>query len=195
MKNGRWMVAILGLLAAAAAGPAAAQDKGVYLGGSLGYSQYKDLCKSLLIPCDDHDVAWRAFGGYQFSRHWSAELGYGDLGAVTGNGPLGGVTATYKRVVKTWDLSALLSIPVAGQLSALGRLGIYRARTTEDQEGAFGTLHAGGTNSGLTYGAGLGYALGKLGLRAEWQRYENVGTSGTIEDDIDVFSIAALLRF
>ena len=35
MKNGRWLM-VLGLLAAAAAGPAAAQDPGLYVGGSLG---------------------------------------------------------------------------------------------------------------------------------------------------------------
>jgi OOP family OmpA-OmpF porin len=192
MKNGRWAVAVLGILGAAAAGPAAAQDRGIYLGGSGGFAQYKNSCKRANVPCDDHDTAWRLFGGYQFNRYFSAELGYADLGAATGTGALG----TFAVDVRGWDLSALASIPVVGGLSALGRIGMYRARTTVDQVGpGVVTPHAAGTNTGFTYGAGLGYSLWKLGLRAEWQRYENVGNNSIGEDEIDVFSIGALFRF
>src|SRR5688572_2253614 len=66
MKHGRSTVAVLGLAAALVAGPAAAQSadpSGIYLGGSLGRSQYKDTCKNLFIPCEDQDTAWRFFGG------------------------------------------------------------------------------------------------------------------------------------
>jgi OOP family OmpA-OmpF porin len=192
MKKSRTMWAILGLAAVLAASPAAAQDKGIYLGGSLGYAQYKDTCKRILVPCEDHDTAWRFFGGYQFSRAWSAELGYANLGELSASGAAG----TLQLQVKALDLSALGSIPIAGGLSAHGRLGIYRARMTIDQQGpAFGVLHDAGTSSGFTFGAGLGYTLWKLGLRAEWQRYASVGTGNTGEDDIDVFSVAALVRF
>lgn len=195
MNNIKSALALLALLAVAA--PAAAQEKAIYLGGSLGYGQYKSTCKRLLVPCDDQDTAWRGFAGYQFNRHLAAELGYGDLGEVTGNGLLPSGAATYKLNSKAWDLSALASIPIAGRLDALVRLGMYRARTTEDQEGGFGTLRAGATNSGLTYGAGLGYTLGIIGLRADWQRYDNVGGSAIVagEDDIDVFSFGVLVRF
>lgn len=195
MKNIKPVLALIALLAAAA--PAAAQEKALYAGGSLGYGQYKDTCKRLLIPCDDQEVAWRGFAGYQFNRHFSAELGYGNLGEVTGSGLLPSGAATYKLETRAWDLSALGHIPIAGRLDALVRLGVYRARMTEDQEGGFGTLRAGTTNSGLTYGAGLGYALGAIGLRAEWHRYENVGGSDIVagEDDIDVFNFGVLIRF
>ncbi len=188
--KGRSVLAVLGLLALAS--PAAAQDKAVYLGGSLGYAQYKDACKRANVPCEAGDTAWRAFAGYQFSRNWSAELGYGHFGEASGSGAIGSFTLESRA----WDLSGLGSFSIAGGLSAFGRLGVYRGRTTLDQQGpAFGTLHQGGTNTGFTYGAGLGYNLGVLGVRAEWQRYENVGTGGTGEDDIDVFSVGVLLRF
>lgn len=196
MKIGRGLAAGVGFLVAALAGPAMAQDyQGLYLGGSVGYSQYKDICKFLLIPCDANDTAWRGFAGYQFNRYVFLEVGYGNLGEVTGSGDLLGSPATYNREVKAWDLSGLLAFPVAGELAVLARLGAYRARTTEDQAGAFGTLHAAGTNSGFTYGLGAGLTLWKLGVRAEWQRYENVGVPDTLEDDIDVFSIGAFIRF
>jgi OOP family OmpA-OmpF porin len=195
MKKGGWLVA-LGLLAAA---PAAAQvEPGLYLGGSVGYSQFKDACKHAAVPCDANDEAWRVFGGYQFSRYWAVELGYGDLGAATGSGPFAGGTGSFQlEVEEAWDLTAVFLIPVTTRLSALGRVGMYRARTTVDQQvTGFTPTHDAGTNSGFSYGAGAEYTLGPIGLRAEWQRYDNVGTAATQpEEDIDVFSIGLLWRF
>jgi OmpA-OmpF porin, OOP family len=200
MRNGRLAAAVLGFLAAAIALPAAAQDDtGLYLGGSFGYSQYKDVCiQRANVPCDDHDQAWRFYGGYQFNRYVAAELGYADLGAVTGEGPVPGGRAKFEFAVgEVLDLSAVFRIPVVGRLSALAKVGGYRARTTVDDEGPFpgSPSHEAGTNSGLTYGLGAEYAIWKIGVRAEWQRYENVGAASTGEVDIDVFSIGALIRF
>ena len=197
MKNGRWLV-VMGLLAAAAAGPAAAQDPGLYVGGSFGYIQYKDACKQLLVPCDDKDTGWRAFGGYQFSRYVAAELGFADLGAATGNGPLAGVgQGSFQLEVKeVFDLTAVFLFPVSSNLSGLARAGMYRARTTLDvQVTGFPDTHDAETNSGFSYGAGAELRLGPLGVRAEWQRYENVGGASTGEDDLDVFSIGVIVRF
>lgn len=188
MNKIRSTLTIVALLALA--GPAIAQE-GLYLGGSVGVAQYKDTCKRANVPCDDQDDAWRLFAGYQFSRHWSAELGYADLGEVAGAGALG----SFSLEAKGWDLSALGSIPLAGGLSAFGRLGVYRLRTTLDQAGpGFGTVHEAITDTGFTYGAGLGYTLWRIGLRAEWQRYQNVGSSIN-DEDVDVFSFGALFRF
>jgi OOP family OmpA-OmpF porin len=182
MNKIRSTLTIVALLAVA--GPAIAQE-GIYLGGSVGYVQYKDTCKRATVPCDDTDDGWRLFFGYQFSRHLSAELGYADLAAVTG--PVG----TFTLKTEGWDLSALGSIPLAGGLSAFGRLGGYRLRTILDQPGPFfGAI----TDSGFTFGAGLSFTLWRIGLRAEWQRYQNVG-SNINEEDIDFFSLGAQFRF
>ena len=192
MKNGRWLM-VLGLLAAAVAGPAAAQDPGLYVGGSLGFVQYKDSCKLLIVPCDDHDTAWRAFGGYQFTRHVGVELGFADLGAATGSGAAGSFALEVKEA---FDLTAVFSIPVASYLSGLLRVGMYRARTTLDvQVAGSPATHDGGTNSGFSFGLGAETRLGPLGVRAEWQRYANVGVASTGEDDLDVFSLGVLFRF
>jgi OmpA-OmpF porin, OOP family len=189
MKKGTWLV-VVGFLAVAAAGPAAAQ---LYAGGSLGYSQFKDICQLANVPCDDKDTAWRAFGGYQFNQYFALELGFGDLGEATGSGALGSFDIEVKEA---WDLSAMISLPVSTRLSALLRLGAYRTRTTVDQQGpTIGSVHDAQTNSGFTYGAGAEYSLGKLGVRAEWQRYDNTATGTQAEDDIDVFSVGLLFRF
>jgi OmpA-OmpF porin, OOP family len=206
--NGKAALAVLGMLAALFAAPAAAQGSdasGIYLGGSLGYSQYKDTCKNLFIPCDDEDTAWRIFGGYQFNRNWAAELGFGDFGETHGSGPIpAGGEAAFRTRSYGVDLTGIGTFYLTQRLSLFGRLGAYMGRTTRDIEFTnFPNVHEAKTNSGVTYGAGVGYNLGRLGLRVEWQRYDNIGTnqnsgieggaSGT--DEVDVFSLALLFRF
>jgi OmpA-OmpF porin, OOP family len=200
------VVAVLALVAAAIAGPAAAQGadpSGIYLGGSLGYAEYKDNCKNLVVQCEDHDSAWRFFGGYQFNRNWSVELGYGDMGESSGQGTTNfGVTGRFSRKTYGFDLSGIGSIYMTQRLAAYGRLGAYMVRTTYDEDipGLLDT-HTGQTNSGFMFGAGLSYTLGRLGVRAEWIRYDNVGGGDTGPnvvnnlDEIDVLSISVLFRF
>jgi OOP family OmpA-OmpF porin len=197
MKIGRGLAAILGFLAAALAGPAAAQDdSGLYFGGSVGYSQYKHSCDNLIIPCDSNDTAWRGFAGYQFNRNLALEVGYANLGESVAQGDVPGFgQVTNTREVEAWDGSLVYMIPVAGQLSILARLGAFRARTTEETTGAFPTASSGHTNSGFTVGLGAGFMLWKFGVRAEWQHYQNVGGGDMGSDDIDVFSVGALFRF
>jgi OOP family OmpA-OmpF porin len=195
MKNSRWLV-VLGLLAATAA-PAAAQDKGLYLGGSWGQAEYADTCDdlALITGCKDNDRAWRLFGGYQFNRNLALELGYVDLGTVRAEGTFFGTPTTFIGKARGVDLSGVLSFSIVERLSVFGKLGIYRIRTTTDVNFGGADSSEGETNSGLTYGLGLGYDLWKLGLRLEWQRYDNAGGGSTGEDTVDFMSIGALFRF
>jgi OmpA-OmpF porin, OOP family len=192
--------AILGVLLSAALAPVAAQDseRGIYIGGSVGYSQYQDACDRALVPCDEGDTAGRFFAGYQFNRHWSAEIGVGHFGEATGSGAVvgGAGSGSFRLKADGWDVTAVATIPLGSGLGLLGRLGVYRVRTTLDQQGSFfAPVHDAGTKSGWTYGAGLSYTLGRLGLRAEWQRYDNIGANSIGSDEIDMFSLAALFRF
>lgn len=194
MKKGRWLI-VLGLLAGGFAVPAAAQETGLYVGGSIGYAQYKDICDvvSPAVTCDDNDTAWRAFGGYQFNRHFALELGFADLGATTGSGSVGSFSVEAKEA---WDLTGVISIPLATRLAALLRIGAHRTRTTIDEQGpAFGSIHEAKTGSSFSYGLGAEYSLGKLGVRAEWQRYDNIDSGQRGETDVDVFNVGLLFRF
>ena len=198
MKKG--VLAALAMLALLAAGPAAAQagnEKGIYLGGSVGYSQYQSACENLLIPCDDNTTAGKAFVGYRWTKHWAAELGAGYLGKATGSGDIAGVgSGSFKQESYGGDISALGSVPIIGGLSVFGRLGVYMARTTVDQEGTFfPSQHDAKTQSGFTYGAGVGLMMGFLGLRAEWQRYDNIGAPSIQKDDLDLFMLSVLIQF
>ena len=137
------------------------------------------------------------FGGHQFNRNWSLELGYADLGEAQGAGPIpAGGSATFRTSSYAFDLTGIGSVYLTQRLSLFGRLGAYMGRTTREIEfTAFPNMDEAKTNSGFTYGAGLGTNFGNVGLRVEWQRYANVGGNSVPEDDIDVFSLGALFRF
>ena len=191
-------MAVAAIMAAAIAGPAAAQGKderGLYIGGSAGMSQYTDVCQRSAVPCDDTDGAFRVFAGYQFNRNWQLEIGGGNFGEATGEGPFGAGVGTFKWESYAWDLTGLGHVYIAGGLSLFGRLGLYMGRTTVDQEFPGGTQNDGKTNSGLTYGLGAAYTLGHFGVRAEWQRYDNIGTNTLGTAEVDIFSVGALIRF
>ena len=188
------VVAVAAIMAAGIACPAAAQGKdesGLYLGGSVGMSQYKDVCKHSSVPCDNTDDAFRVFAGYQFNRNWQVEIGGANLGEATGSGAAG----SFRWESYAWDLSGLGHVYIAGGVSVFGRLGMYLARTTVDQAFPGGTQHDANTNSGLTFGLGAAFTLGHFGIRAEWQRYDNIGTNTLGTDESDVLSVGALIRF
>jgi OOP family OmpA-OmpF porin len=196
MKKGMWL-AVLGL--AAAAGPAAAQSepRGIYLGGSAGMSMYQSTCEISAVPCDEDSTAAKGFAGYRWNRYWAAELAAGVLGKAKGSGDLGGgATGSFEEKSYGGDLSALGSIPIVGGLSVFGRLGVYMARTTIDQESTvLGSQHDAKTQSGFTYGAGLQYDLGFLGVRAEWQRYDNIGAPSIQKDELDLYMLGVVVQF
>lgn len=170
---------ILALVTSAFSLPAAAQlaASAVYLGGSIGRADQK-------VP-DEKDTAWKVFGGYQFHPNFAAELGYHHLGEVTSSG----VTTE----ARAWDLVGIGSLPVvANVLSLYGKLGAYYAQTERTTPG----VRADENNNGLTYGFGAQWdATRNIGVRVEWQRYDQVGSRTTGEGDIDVLSVGALYRF
>ena len=182
MKTMKTLLAIGGFSAALGlAGSAVAQPSlsSVYLGGTLGEAELKDACQGL-ASCDDKDTAWRILGGYQFNRHFAAEVGYHDLGEASAPGGRAEATA--------WELVGIGTLPLASQLSLYGKLGVYR-----------GELEAAGieeSNTDLTYGLGVQYDFAKaIGVRGEWQRYEKLGGGALVETDADVLSVGVLYRF
>ena len=176
MKNS--ITAFLATSALFFAGAAAAQQpslSSVYVGGTIGQAEYKDGGGG-----DDKDTAWRILGGYQFNRHFAAELGYHNLGeASAAAGALEGTA---------WELVGIGAYPLVDKLSVYGKLGVYR-----------GELEAPGaeeTNTDLTFGVGLQYDLLKnVGVRGEWQRYSKMGGGNLVETDVDVLSVGVVYRF
>lgn len=189
MTNGKKIVALLGFLAAAAAGPAAAQDKGVYVGAAAGVVQYQTYCDNRAGVCDDKDGGARVFLGYQFNKYVALEGAYAYMGSVNVAGP--GVDTETKT--EGFDLLGVFTIPLTDRFSLLGKAGAYRMRaTTEDP---LNGINTGETSAGFAYGVGVGYDLGKLGIRGEFLRYDNVGGARVGEDSLFFLNVGVLFRF
>src|SRR6267378_3137497 len=198
MRGARVLVAAL-LGAAVMAAPAvsmaqARADTGWYLGGSVGQSKAKVADCAGFSSCDTKAAAFGILGGYQISRNFAAELGYHDFGRVTLSGP---GSANIKA--NAAELVGLAAYPVASQFSLYGKLGAYRAESkiSPSLAAALGSGSLKDRTTDLTFGFGARYDVTReTGVRAEWQRYKNVGGDDTGgKYDIDVISIGLIWRF
>jgi OOP family OmpA-OmpF porin len=191
------LLAIAALAGALAAAPAAAQlqfgrmDTGLYLGGSVGGTKYRHACDGLPggVSCDETDVGWRGFVGYQFNHWIGLEFGYADLGKAEASTP--GVVASVKA--RSADLVAVASFPINELFGVYGKLGGARTRVTATAPG----FSAKDTSTNFTFGAGarLNFAR-NWGARLEWQRYHDVGDETTTgKGKIDYFSLGLLYGF
>ena len=187
MRVGKWLAAVAGIVAAATVAPAAAQESGLYVGGSVGMVQYADSCKNVPLLCDDEDAGFRAFAGYQFNPWIAIEGAYADMGKLKFSGAgINGETEVYG-----FDVSAVVSWPILDWMSLLGRGGAYRMRAATT---GTGVAQSGKTSSGFTYGLGAEFRVGKLAVRAEFQRYDNVGGDPVGEDSLLFYSAGVLFR-
>jgi OOP family OmpA-OmpF porin len=195
------VIAVLGLSASALALPAAAQMaapsmSAFYIGGSLGQSKANDFCDGTSgsgVSCDDKDTAWKVFAGYQFHPNVAIELGYSDLGKAKASG--GG--AEISDEASAWDLTAVGSWPLANKFSVYGRLGFYHSEVTSNASvSGFGSASEDKSTTDLTFGIGARYDITRnLGVRAEWQRYNDMKDAFDTKSNVDVLSIGVLYRF
>jgi OOP family OmpA-OmpF porin len=202
MKSRTAVVAAAGLAAALLGGAAWSQDAGIYVGASIGQSKAKEFCDDPPggFSCDDNDTAWKVLAGYQFNRHLGAEAGYTDLGEFGASGVLGGVSVTGTVGVTAFELVGVGSFPVMDRFSLYGKLGFYRAETEQNVTGTLGTVtiteNTTEKNTDLTFAFGARFDITRnLGIRAEWQRYLDVGGDDVGEDDVDLLSVGLIYRF
>ncbi|HEX6156074.1 MAG TPA: outer membrane beta-barrel protein [Burkholderiales bacterium] len=188
-------------LAILIATPAWSQDAGFYLGASIGQSKAKDTCDdSGAFSCDDTDTAWKIFAGYQFNRHFAVEAGYTDLGEVSLSAASATSSVRGTIELSAFELMAVGSFPVVDRFSLYGKLGLYRAETEQKLQVTLGSLTVSDNktekNADLTFAFGARFDITRnLGVRAEWQRYLDVGGGEIGEDDVDVLSVGLLYRF
>jgi len=169
-------------------------DKGFYIGATVGQSKVKDFCSGIGVSCEDTDTALRILGGYQFNKHFALELGYSQLGeASISSGAL------FAKVEATaWELVAVGMLPVADRFSIYGKIGMYRA----DSDFSTNIVVPGipqafsESNNDLTFGFGLQFDISRsFGVCAEYQRYQDLGGPEIGESDLDVMSIGVVYRF
>jgi OOP family OmpA-OmpF porin len=188
---------IAGFMAAsiATAGSAyaqAGQDRGWYLGGSIGQSSMDIEGCGGVVSCDDKDTAWRILGGYQINRNFAVELGFHQLGDASASFPGGRVDFEANAI----ELVGIGAVPLANNFAVYAKAGFYRGETEATGSNVAGPIDMKETNTDITYGVGVQYSFNpKFGIRAEWQRYPNMGGEEIGESDIDVLSIGVVVRF
>lgn len=168
------------------------QDRGWYVGASIGQSSMDIEGCGGVISCDDKDTAWRILGGYQINRNFAVELGYHQLGDAKASFPGGQVDFEANAI----ELVGVGLLPLANNFALYAKAGFYRGETEATGSNALGSVNEKESNTDLTYGLGAQYNFNpKFGVRAEWQRYTNMGGEAIGESDVDVLSIGAVVRF
>jgi OOP family OmpA-OmpF porin len=189
---------VLGLGLAVSAGLAQAQaqtqtiDRGIYFGAGLGQSQALEYDCRARPQCEDHSSAVKYLVGWQFGRHWSAELGYTDLGKVSSETP-----GTFQEDIKVRLGEATLvgSYPVTGRFMVYGKAGGYYAHTTDDVTSSGVSARLSETGGGITWGFGAQYYVWNgLAVRLEGQRYMKVGGGNIGDSDYNAYTLGLLYK-
>lgn len=176
--------------------PAAAQNMGFYAGAHIGQATVDELCDGVGgagVSCEDSDTSFKILGGMQVSPNFAVEVGWINFGEVSVTGPGGSIIAESTA----FEIVGVGILPVAERFSVYGKLGLYRAETEAavNVPAVFvGNLDE--SNNDLTFGFGVRFDVSRqFTVRAEWQRYADVGGGDIGEGDIDVISLGALVRF
>lgn len=152
MTTTRTLLALAGLLACCTT--ALAQG---YIGFAGGLSK-QDVNCSNWATCDRSDTGFKLYGGYQFSKLASVELGYTDFGSASlalGNAASGSYSAT------AISLGGAIHLPLAPRFTGIARAGLASVDADYSYAGPFGLFASSASESSIEpyVGFSLAYAL------------------------------------
>src|SRR6185295_18076170 len=130
-KNGRTILAILGLTLGAAlplAAQAQATGRGVYVGVGAGQAEALEYECDTLPACNPKGTAYKFFTGLQFHRHFAIEVAYTDFGQVSSNA---GAAFDEQIKVKATDITLVALYHPSERFSLFVKGGGYYANTTD----------------------------------------------------------------
>lgn len=191
-----------GLLAAPALSQAQGlldETTGPYIGAGLGSAELDNPCPPGSSNCDDSGTVWKIYGGWQMNKWLSAELGYMDFHEVDFRGTTGG-GVPFRGHADTWGITGFavgrFPIPIGSfdRLSILGKIGtMYYNRDRSSNLGAYDSDDDG---FAFAWGLGLQYTFNeRVGLRAEYERFENVGDGSAGRGDINAYTFSVNYKF
>jgi OOP family OmpA-OmpF porin len=153
-------------------GPVLAQG---YIGAGAGITTI-DVCDGIGGPgvsCDDEDTGLKIFGGYKFSPNLAVEGAWVDLGEASLTDGVDSATVG----VDGFEVAAVGIWPINPKWNIFGKLGVYMWDASFDS--TFGSVSDDGTE--------------RLGLRAEWERFNvDVGVDSV---DVDFLSVGIQFNF
>jgi OOP family OmpA-OmpF porin len=174
--------------------PALSQDAGWFIGAGGGGTKFENGCSTFTGPgtCDDNGIFWKVFGGYQFASFFGFEVGYADFGKSEQT-----ATGVGSSTIEANGAEAVLvlTVPFTQGFGIYGKYGIYRWNVEKVVTGP-NAISVDTSGTDITYGFGMKYDLTKnLALRAEWQRYQNMGDAFTGDFDVDAGLFGIVFKF
>ena len=186
MNKSKFVALLVGLAVSA---PALAEGGSFYLGALGGMARANESICGGNVSCDrTGNGTWGGFMGFMVNPYFGVEAGGKSLEQIVEITDPSGQTATVKT--RLAELNAIAAVP-AQSLSFYVKGGAYYAKSTRYGIGGYSY------NTQWTVGAGVNFDVFKhAGLRAEYQRYNNVGgTEVGFRADVDVYTVGAYLKF
>jgi OOP family OmpA-OmpF porin len=212
----RTLLGMLPLAFALASTSALAQDdqRGLYVGLSVGQSKV-EIADSFLptpggttassVSKDETDTGFKIYAGYRMHRNFALEGGWADLGSfkATRNVTAPAVGSLSAEIESSGPYIDALGILPLQQFNLFAKLGAIYAttKTTLSRTGAVVFVPGANTtpeDSEVEFKFGLGasyWFTRNLAIRAEYERFFDVGSDETGEGDIDLISIGITFRF
>lgn len=182
MDRKAFIVGAAALLAGLCSLPADAAG-GLYLGGGVGAAAVKEDTSGGTL--DAGDAGYKAFIGYRFDQvpivDLALEGGYTDFGGPSKT--IAGQEAKFK--LHGAYAAGLLILPL-GPIDVYGKGGVYDWKS----ELSFGGSATSRSGNDPFYGVGAAFYFWKMGIRAEYERYQIKDV-----DRVEMFSINALFQF
>jgi opacity protein-like surface antigen len=169
-----------------------AGETGLYIGLNGGQAVARKYCDNV-TNCKNDDTSLRGEVGYQFTRHWSAELGYTSFGTLF-DGRDNNVSA--KQDASAWTLSGLGTLPIGtSPFGIFGRVGL--ARYNLSNSGTVQGVAVESKNAIKPYfGGGVRLDLGANWMvRAEYQLYTDISGVNGVKDNVHGWYAGGAYRF
>lgn len=174
-------------LTAAASALADGHDvTGPYAGVALGASALRADSSAADIDDDKHGSTFRLYGGYQFTDHLGAELGYARLGDATQT-LTDGTTHTLRA--RSMYAAATGRMQLTQTISINGKLGM-----------SFGEVDAKDLPSDASHATGRSRSV-MAGIGAEYQPWDRLSLSisydyfGKVSDELSASALTAGVRY
>jgi hypothetical protein len=150
----------------------------LYAGAGLGLADYKGAFEG--VSYNDRPFSLQAFGGYRISDRWSMELAYArsddiESGEIAGSGV---ERLDIDAQLETKIVRALLTLPLSEALGWQKNVRVFGTIGYHDSESRSEIAELGSgekrtdrqNDSGLAFGGGILYGIGKIDLRGyvEW---------------------------
>lgn len=194
------LVAAIGLILLASSAAAQVTPDRRYVGLGVVQADASDFCGPGGVPglalgsCDNKDAGWRIFGGVLLNENLALEVAYSTSLNLRGSAIVSGMPRSVERSDILIDGLLVGLLPLGEKISVLGKAGIVFWDTTLRTEGSRAWAHA-----GVDFTIGLGVQLElsrKVGLRVDWQSYNDVGHEGvTGVTDLGIFGAGVYFRF